>query len=424
LVHGGHMANLSDIQIKSWIKNKVHFEGKSDGGGLYLSYRKTFAIPVFIFRYRFSGKQQKMKIGSYGNMSLADARKQCKELKALVSLGHDVASEKKARKSEAVAKIQAKENAFTAGQLADKYFNDQILGNWKHPNIIRAKIEKDIKPYIGNMAVDDVKPMHIDEILKTVVARGAPTVANDVLRILKKMFDYAIKRHIVRYNPASAFNTADAGGKEKAKERALSHEELILFFEAMRKAKGFSQVNQITIHLLLILGVRKNELCQARREDFNLKAGVWNLVSSKTGKFIKIPLSTQAVNLLTDLMSLTEESEWLLPSRKSQDRRLPYISESTLNVALKKVRHCLPNTEAFTIHDFRRTARTHIEALGFPPHIGERCLNHKIKGVEGIYNQYDYYDERAKALQALADFMEVCEGNTQLNIIPFRKKTG
>ncbi len=418
------MANLSDIQIKSWIKNKVHFEGKSDGGGLYLSYRKTFTTPVFIFRYRFSGKQQKMKIGSYGDMSLADARKQCKELKALVSLGHDVASEKQARKSEAVAKIQAKENTFTAGQLADKYFNDQILGNWKHPNIIRAKIEKDIKPYIGNMAVDDVKPMHIDEILKTVVSRGAPTVANDVLRILKKMFDYAIKRHIVRYNPASAFNTADAGGREKARERALSHEELILFFEAMRKAKGFSQVNQITIHLLLILGVRKNELCQARREDFNLKDGVWSLVSSKTGTLIKIPLSTQAVSLLTDLMSLTEESEWILPARKAQDRRLPYISESTLNVALKKVLNCLPNTEAFTIHDFRRTARTHIEALGFPPHIGERCLNHKIKGVEGIYNQYDYYDERAKALQALADFMEVCKGNTQLNIIPFRKKTG
>ena len=106
-----------------------------------------------------------MNIGSYGKVSLADARKTTKELSARVSLGYDVAAEKQERKAEAVEKQTAKKNAFTAGQLADKYFNDRIMGNWKHPNIIRSKIEKDIKPYIGSMAVDMVKPMHIDAIL-------------------------------------------------------------------------------------------------------------------------------------------------------------------------------------------------------------------------------------------------------------------
>jgi len=418
---GEEMAILSDIQIKSWIKNKIHFEGKGDGNGLYISYRKSFAIPIWRFRYRFVGKQRVMNIGKYGEVSLAQARKTAKELSSKVALGHDVAAEKQERKADALSKIEAKKNALTAGKLADKYFNDRILGHWKHPNIIRSKIEKDIKPYIGQMPVDLVKPNHIDTIIKAVVERGAPTVANDVLRILKHMFDYAIKRQLILHNPASAFDTSDAGGKEKSRDRALSFEEISILFEAMRKAPSFSQVNLITIRLLLMLGVRKNELCQARKEDFDLSAGLWNLTSSKNNLTVVIPLPTQAVDSLKELSRLSESSEWILPSRKNQDRRLPYISESTLNVALKKVTPLMDSVEPFTIHDFRRTARTHIESLGFPPHIGERCLNHKIKGTEGVYNRHDYLKERAQALQALADLIESCETGKELSVIPLKK---
>ncbi|HAW51097.1 MAG TPA: integrase, partial [Flavobacteriales bacterium] len=33
-----------------------------------------------------------------------------------------------------------------------------------------------------------------------------------------------------------------------------------------------------------------------------------------------------------------------------------------------------------------------------PGHVAERCLNHKLKGVEGIYDRYDYLDERRDAI--------------------------
>ncbi|OQK16747.1 integrase [Methyloprofundus sedimenti] len=419
------MANLTDVQIKSWIKSDIRFEGKSDGDGLYISYRKTFSTPRWIFRFRLAGKQETLGIGDYGNLSLADARKQAKELSARVSLGYNVANEKRERKAKEVEKREAKANAFTAGQLADKYFNDQVAGNVKHPNIVRSKIERDIKPYIGKLAVDQVKPMHIDAILKAVVDRGAPTVANDVLRILKHMFNYAVKRHIVEYNPASAFETSDAGGKESSRDKYLAQDELINFFAAMRKAKGFSRANLITMRLLLMLGVRKSELIESRLSDFDLEAGTWTLTkdNTKTKAGIIIPLPNQAIDSINELIGLSESSEWLLPARKVQERRLPHICESTLNVALKKVLNAMPEgSETFTIHDFRRTARTHIEALGFPPHIGERCINHKIKGVEGVYNRYDYFEERKQALQALADFLEICEGNVALNVIPIKRK--
>ena len=99
----------------------------------------------------------------------------------------------------------------------------------------------------------------------------------------------------------------------------------------------------------------------------------------------------------------------------------PNIHENTLNVALSKVKANVPGVDPFTIHDFRRTARTHLAALGIDPHIAERCLNHKIKGVEGIYNRHDYFDERKAALQKLANFLESCETGKAWNVIPLRK---
>ncbi len=60
----------------------------------------------------------------------------------------------------------------------------------------------------------------------------------------------------------------------------------------------------------------------------------------------------------------------------------------------------------FTVHDLRRTCRTLLAKQGTPGHIAERCLNHKLKGVEGIYDQYDYLPERKEALNKLSIMMQ------------------
>ena len=66
----------------------------------------------------------------------------------------------------------------------------------------------------------------------------------------------------------------------------------------------------------------------------------------------------------------------------------------TLNVALQRVAHELPH---FTLHDLRRTARTHLAALGVRREVAERCLGHKLRGVEGTYDRHDYFKERRAA---------------------------
>ncbi len=418
------MAKLTDVQIREWIRKGERFDGRGDGDGLWLVYQPSYAVPVWRLRYRFAGKARAVHLGSYSDLSLAEARKTAKELRARVALGHDVAGEKKDRKRAAVAKIEAEKMAMTVAQLADEYFERNILGRWKHPNIVRSRIEKDIKPTIGRLAVENVKPSHVDDMLKRIVKRGAPTVANDVLRWTRRIFNHAVKRHLIQYNPAAAFDLSDAGGKEDARERALSRDELVKLFEAMRNAKGFSAENAHAVKLLLTLAVRKSELCEAKVSEFDLKGAVWHLPAerTKTGAAIDIPLPPQAVDVLRELIRLGGGSEYLLPARKRQTQGLPFIHENTLNVAMGKVWPLMKGCEPFTIHDFRRTARTHLAALGVDPHIAERCLNHKIKGVEGIYNRHDYMPERRDALLRWARLLEDCEAGEASKVTPIRRK--
>ena len=128
-----------------------------------------------------------------------------------------------------------------------------------------------------------------------------------------------------------------------------------------------------------------------------------------------------AYQRLRELHTFSCNSAWVLPARKMQNRMIPHIQESTLPVALAKVRSEMPDVPNFTIHDFRRTARTHLAALGVDPVVAERCLNHRIKGVEGIYNRHQYFNERKAALAQWCDLLVVLENGEEYNVTPIRK---
>lgn len=417
------MAKLTDIQIRTWIKSGEHFDGRADGGGLYLCFPKNYSIPFWRFRYRFAGKQRAMVIGTYSELSLAKARDTAREQSARVALGYDVAGEKQERKAEALKKMEEEKHALRVSELAAEYFERQILNRWKHPDILRRRIDKDINPTIGHLRIEDVRPRHIDDMLQKIVQRGAPTVANDVLRWTRRIFDYGIRRHMLETNPTGAFEINDAGGQEKSRERWLSREELVRFLQAMPITKGFSRQNELTMKLLLVLCCRKMELCGARWEEFDFGEAVWRLPAErvKNGDAIDIPIPAVALEWLKELHQMSCNSQWVLPARKMQHRMIPHIQESTLPVALSKVKSNLPDMPNFTIHDFRRTARSHLAALGVDPIVAERCLNHRIKGVEGIYNRYQYFEERKQALDLWVQLLISLERGDDYKVTPLRK---
>lgn len=402
------MGKLTKKAIDGWINNSERFEARGDGDNLWLRYRKQDLYPRWFLRYSIGGRSRIFHIGSYRDFSLPEARAQAKKLRAEIVLGHDIAQLKKDRVTAAGEKYLAERDGLTVGALADNFFERYIENRWKHPNIVRSWIENRIKPAIGSLALSDVQPTHIDHFIRE-VAKDAPSISTKILGCLTQIFNFGMKLGRMRTNPAAIFDSSDAGGKARSRTRWLNSSELTSLFKAMDMAKGWSGRNTLTIRLLLMLAVRKSELIQARVDEFDLDAAIWRIPAGRTksAREISIPLPTQAVHAVTSLIHLGGGSDWLLPARKMQTRMVPYISADTINAGLGKcVKPLMVGSEPFTIHDLRRTARTHLEAIGIAPHIAERCLNHAIRGVVGIYNRYDYIDERRVALQSWADLLD------------------
>jgi integrase len=113
-----------------------------------------------------------------------------------------------------------------------------------------------------------------------------------------------------------------------------------------------------------------------------------------------VPLSTQAVAMFEELQGLAGGAEWVLPSRS--DPRKP-IAKTTLNAA---VRSLDLDVRDFVIHDFRRTASTHLHEAGFNSDWIEKALAHEAKGIRGVYNRAQYADQRRDMLQWWADFVD------------------
>lgn len=416
-----HMPKLTDMQIRAWIKSGERFEGRADGDGLYLRFRKEDKTPFWRYRYKLVGKARTMMIGSYSDFSLAKARDIAKELSARVALGYDVAAEKQERKAEAIAKIEAEKNAIHVSELAAEYYTRQIETTYKHPELFLGSLQKNIVALIGKMKVEDVRPRHIDSVLQDVLERGSPTVANDVLRMLKRLFDYAVVRGMIEVNPAISFGSKDAGGKEQGRKRALSRDELIMFFKALRCGRGISRENELTFKIILALGVRKMELCAAEWSEFDLDNEVWHLPGSraKNGDDIDIPLPAPVIEWIKEIRLFAGDSRWLIPARRA--RTTAHVSRATLNMVMPSVLKEMADIEPFSIHDLRRTMRTQMAAIGIDPVIAERCLNHKIPGIEGIYNRHQYFDERKAALSQWADLLVALESGQEYNVTPLRK---
>ena len=376
----------------------------SDGGGLYLKVPKKGA-PYWMFRYTFAGKRRELTLGSYEQISLAEAREQAVETKKAIRTGIDPIE---ARKREEQATLR------TVSDLFGDWCQD-LEQRLKHPHIPKRIFTKEVAPSIGQFTLDNVTPLDIRTIIRTVASSGRPATANDTLMYLKQLFNHAIKLGLLTSNPAAAFSVTDAGGIEKSRDRALSLEEISQIFKIFREnSDAFTRDNYLACALLLVLGVRKTELTEAQWSEFDLEDHQWKLPGdrSKSGVEIVIPLPLQAVDWLNELKIRAAGSGYVFPNRRSSKQ--PHMGKDTLNRAISKLfgrepgRKVQPERKMgeiveFTVHDLRRTFRSLLAAAGVPGHVAERCLNHKLKGVEGIYDRYDYFDERKGALAKVAD---------------------
>ncbi|WP_148252202.1 tyrosine-type recombinase/integrase [Aidingimonas lacisalsi] len=400
------MGSFTAKKVQSLIKDGT--PGRySDGNGLYLMIPRK-GMPYWMLRYTFAGKRRELTLDKYADLSLAEAREQAVESQKAIRKGLDPVEERKREEQVAIHTVQ--------GLFTD--WHQDLEKRLKHPHIPKRIFEKEAAPSIGHLPLENVTPMDVRTIIRKVAGSGRPTIANDALMYLKQLFNHAIKLGLLTYNPASAFNVNDAGGVEKSRDRALSLDEIRQAFQVFREnSDSFSRDNYLACALLLTLGVRKTELIEAQWAEFDLENRQWDLSGerSKSGVGIRIPLPPQTIVWLDELKTRACGSDYVFPNRRSSKQ--PHMGKDTLNRAISKLfgrepgnkpqpENKMGNIAEFTVHDLRRTCRSLLAAAGVPGHIAERCLNHKLKGVEGIYDRYDYFEERKQALTKVAELVE------------------
>lgn len=394
--------SLTVKQIDAWIADDTRFEGKADGAGLMLRYRREDRRPVWLFRYRMSdGVQRRMTLGNIDKLPLSEARKMATLLNAEVITGKDPAGERQARKA---AAVKARD-AVVVNDALDSYYDAVVKRDWKDPKPIAYRLNM-IRDSLGTMKVAEVRPADVEAMLRSIAARGAPTMANEALLWSKRLFRWAMKRELCSSNPADGFDRADAGGKRDARSRWLDEGEIKRLFVLMR-SPNFGAINRLAVTLLLVLMVRKEELTGARRSEFDLDRGLWHLPAdrTKTDTGQIIPLPDLAVDALRSLMQINPSSEWLLPARLWRTEGDQPMGAGTLNIALNKVVRPVFAVEGkapFVLHDLRRTGRTWLSKLGIDFLVAERCLNHKLPGVSGVYDHDDRLEARKAALATWA----------------------
>lgn len=402
---------MNDAQLKAKLKEGKVGKFNVDRG---LYFRVTAEGTAFwIVRYTINKKRREFTLGRYGKspvgLSLVNAKLEAAIIKAKVDEGYDPIAEKKRAPSV---------NFKTVDDVAIDWLKS-CGKRPENPQIPERVYRKDIGPEIGELSVGKVTPRDILAIIRDINDSGRPSIANDALVYCKQIFNHAVKLGLVDYNVALAFTNKDAGGTEWSRTRALSFEELSVVFKVFGdNPQQFSRENYIACLLLVCLGVRKGELIAAKWEEFDFESLTWTLSGerTKTKADILIPLPEQLIHYFDELKVRACGSEYLFPARRASKRR-KYISDDTVNHALAKLfgsagykkKENFPDLlgaegiKHFVIHDLRRTCSRLLAELGVPSHVAERCLNHKIKGVEGIYDRYDYFEERKEAFNLLVE---------------------
>jgi integrase len=347
------------------------------GFGLRVSER---GAKSWVVLYRHDARPRRLTIGSYPRLALADARDLARKALREIAEGKDPAAEKKVAN-----------RAETFEMLALEFLERHAKPNNRRWKETKRIINRELLPRWRNRKPGEIRRRDVLAVLDEVVARGAPTMANGVLAVIRKMYNWAISRDLIEFNPCTAIAKPC---KVRARDRVLSPAEIASFWSGLDWA-GISQEVRLALKLQLLTASRIGEALNAEWSDIDWDQSVWTVPAerSKNGLSHRIPLSLPARQVLAELRVLTGQRKWLFPS-PSKEKPI------TTNAANRAIARNLSSigTAKFTPHDLRRTAASGMAQFGISRLVVAKVLNHAETGVTAIYDRYGYDSEKKKAL--------------------------
>ena len=413
---------FTDAKIKALKPKSARYEVWEQG-------RKGFGIRVsphgrkgWVFMYWVDGVQKRMTFGIYPAMPLVEAHTALAKAREILAKGGDPGG--------LLAKDRSDHRRSpTVNQLIDEYIEKWAKPRKRTWEEDARMLSKDVTPFLGKRKAKDIKRRDIILLIDGIVDRGSPIAANRTLRIIRKMFSFAVKRGVLDASPCIEI---DAPAKENHRERVLTEEEIEKFWIGLDKAK-MSGGTKLALKLLLITAQRKGEVTQTEWSEIDLKVGWWTIPKekSKNERTHRVPLSKMATEMLKQAKELSGDSKWVFPSIKGRCITPRSISRAIRNNSKKKTqgspKHTPPygdffKIEHFTPHDLRRTATSMMTGLKIPELEVSKVLNHAIQTVTSKhYNLYSYDKEKQSALRKWSRKLEaIISGKTEGKIIQLK----
>jgi integrase len=396
---------LSDLQLRQWAKAGEPL-ARSDGNGL------TFTVSaagraVWVLRYRHGTRRFELTLGPYPDIGLADARGMSTLKRADILKGANPAAEK--RKAKATA---AKD--WTVRALIQDYREKKLITLARSTQVCYGRHLLKIDRKLGPLGVRDVEAADVVSLIEECELTWGESSL--LLVTAKCLFTHACGKQLINVNPCVGIMlSALLGPRPPIRKRLmLTREELHLLLNAKMR-----RPNALAIRILLGTGVRGSELFTAQWKDVHLDEARWHIPASKTGPAMDLPLVPVVVGWFNELRGYVSRSGYVLPARaRSRAQRNggdTHVNKDTIRESIDYwIDQYKPKVRRFTPHDLRSTMKSHMRALGVPRDISEMCLNHKLTGVEGIYDQHNYYSERRQALLTWVRFLMVCEAGADV----------
>jgi integrase len=364
-------------RLKSTDKNRRY----SDGDGLSLVVR-----PNGSKAWQLRIKKTDHGLGSYPTVKLAEARRKATDMRSAAAAGRSVDEVVAAVPSfQTVAEMYLKANAPT----------------WRHHKTegdTRTRLESYAYPSFGTTPVDRIRRRDVMDVL-TPIWTDKPAVGRKLKQAMNRVFIHALARDWVTVNPVD-----EAVGQALPKTPATREHFRSMPYPAVPAAMltvaggPSSDAVRLCFRWLVLTASRSGEARNARWQDIDLKNRTWTIPGSmmKSGREHRVPLSTQAAQVLTDAGPLMDGSGLVFPGANGA------LSDMTLTKLLRGN----GLAETATVHGFRTSFKTWcMETTDTPWAVGEAALAHALgNSTEQAYARTDLFDRRRDLMQLWADY--------------------
>lgn len=402
---------LTDTQIRN-AKPDLKDAKMADSGGLYLLVTPAGG-KLWRLKYRIDGREKKLAIGSYPEVSLSEARKRRDEAREQLAAGKDPSREKQLAKHR--AKVSANN---TFGEIAQEFIDKRRREGMSESTAAKSEY------YISRMGVPfarlpiaEITPPDVLAVLRRIEITNHYETARRVLQLAGRVFRYAVATARLTTDPTYALRGALTAPQPKhygAITDAVGAGKLL------RAIDGYdgSLITKLAMKISPHVFVRPGELRHAEWGELDLDNGLWTIPAGKM-KMRRphlVPLSLQVVELFRQLYAITGPKGYAFPSMRTGARPM---SENTINGGLRRLGF---SGDEMTAHGFRAMASTLLNESGkWSPDAIERALAHGDSDkVRAAYHRGAHWDERVKMAQWWSDHLDALRKGA--DILPFQGK--